>query len=95
MVGATSLSLSLASVPNRVTDDTELHENLTEVNVRHQKDLSFKSDLARLASLEPSYREELPRVSPRSRIMSPAERISKKKYRASQRTQYKTQKARR
>lgn len=83
LVGLTSLSLAGAAIPKtgRVTDDTAIYQNLSEVRVAKQADLNFDPDIQKLAALEGDYREELPGVHPR--LAAPMQRISKQKYRYS------------
>ncbi len=82
IVGLTTLSITLASVPNRVTDDTAIYQHLSEINVPHQGHLNFDSDIAKLTAEEASYRENLPRLSDRPSLRGPMKRIAHKKYHA-------------
>jgi hypothetical protein len=74
-VGLTSLTLSLAAVPNkgRITDDTAIYQNLSEIRAMRERDLNFDQDLARLNNMEARYREKLP-------LAGPMKRISQRKY---------------
>lgn len=61
--GLSVLSLSFASVPTpgRVTDDTVIYENLSEIRAAKTQDLNFDRDLDHLSDLESQYRGK-PRV---------------------------------
>ena len=83
VVGLTSLSVSRGSIPNRVTDDTALYQNLRELDVAKERDLNFDADIARLAGLEKYYRTESLDSLRKKRLYGPMKRISKKKYRPS------------
>lgn len=72
MAGLASLTFALASVPSRVTDDTALYQNLSEIRVAKAANPNFDSDIARLSALESRYREKL---------QSPMKRIATQKYR--------------
>jgi len=76
--GLMSVSAVMASVPSRVTDDTAIYQNLSEIRVQRQKALNFDSDIARLSLLEGRYREKK-----LSQLRGPSERIAKQKYRYS------------
>jgi hypothetical protein len=83
MAGATTLSLSLAAVPfqGRVTDDTAIYQNLSELRVARQGDLNFDSDIAQLSKLEHRYHEKLPTLRSDQRLQGAMKRISQQKYR--------------
>ena len=83
LVGLSTLTASMASVPSHVTDDTVLYQNLRELREQKQKDLSFERDIQKLASLEDRYREPLPSVYARDRLQGPMKRISSQRYRPS------------
>lgn len=85
LMGLTALSLSLASVPElgRVTDDTALYQDLSEIRVQKQRDLNFDGDIDRLSSMEARYAEKLPALSASSRTRGPMARISSQSYRYS------------
>lgn len=77
-VGATSiatasLSIAFASVPSRtrVTDDTALYQNISEIHVKHEGKVDFDSDIERLSRIEPRYQE---------RLGNPSKRIQAQKY---------------
>jgi len=84
LMGATTLSIAMGAVPGkgRVTDDTVIYQNLSEIRVKREGHISFDKDIARLASLESKYRENLPAARD-ARIASPMKRISKQQYRFS------------
>jgi len=69
-LGFTALSITRASVPskNRVTDDTVLYQNLSEIHVKKQAKIDFDSDITRLSHLEARYREKLPTWKIHSRM---------------------------
>lgn len=71
-------ALSVAAVPKnmKITDDTALYEQLSEIRVNKAGDPSFDGDLQRLASLEGRYRENLPSA----RLAAPIKRISQQSY---------------
>lgn len=85
VMGLTSLSLSFAlgSVPTRgrVTDDTAIYQNLSEIRVAKQGRLDFDSDINRLSALEGRYRENLPTLSSSPALNGPMKRVSQQKYR--------------
>ena len=98
MIGLTSLSLALGAVPSqrmRVTDDTAIYQNMSEIRVAREKRPDFDADIQRLSSLESRYREILPTLKnggrgPRPRIgkvnpslTAPMQRVSSQKYRYS------------
>lgn len=83
-----TISLASASVPSRITDDTALYQNLSEIRVRKEADLSFDQDVSKLSKMESRYRERLPETTlrkqdRRSRVETPVKRISRMKYRPS------------
>lgn len=75
-------SIAVASVPTRgrVTDDTAIYQNLSEIRVARERELNFDSDIARLSALEGRYRERLPLAGA---LSGPMKRISQQKYRHS------------
>ena len=81
-VGLTILSFAKASVPSgsRLTDDTAIYQNLSEIHVKKEAKVDFDSDLGHLAQLEGKYRESLP-TSKHSRIKKSLQRISDQQYR--------------
>jgi hypothetical protein len=85
MLGLTGLSIALGSVPTggRVTDDTAIYQNLSEIRVARQADLNFDGDIARLSALEGNYREKLPSLAQNPRLRGPIQRISQQKYKYS------------
>jgi len=84
LVGLTSLSISLASVPrNRITDDTAIYQNLSEIRVPKAGSINFDSDLMKLSAAEFRYKEKLPSLASKSSLRGPIKRISVKKYRFS------------
>lgn len=60
LAGTLFLGTSFASVPRHVTNDTAIYQNLSEIRVQRQKELSFDADIARLSGMESRYRERLP-----------------------------------
>jgi hypothetical protein len=80
-VGLTVLSFAKASVPSgsRMTDDTAIYQNLSEIHVKKEAKLDFDSDLGHLAQSEDGYREGLP-VSKSPRIKKSLARIAELKY---------------
>lgn len=80
--GIATLSVALGSVPKgRITDDTALYQNLSEIRVAKERDLSFDSDINRLRQLEARYHENLPALN--ERVRAPMQRISQTQYRYS------------
>ncbi len=76
-----------ASVPplGKVTDDTAIHQNLSEITAPKTGRLNFDEDIQRLDKLEGRYRERLPALADRPGIAAPMKRISAQKYQPSQR----------
>ena len=79
-VGVLSLvvsSLASASVPTqgRITDDTAIYQNLSEIRAHREHDLNVDSDIARLSALEGRYKEKLPALS------RPIQRVKQQQYR--------------
>ena len=72
--GIVSLSLSFASVPTRVTDDTAIYQKLSEIRISKEAQINFDSDLSRLSQMENHYQERLPA------LRAPMKRISQQKY---------------
>lgn len=82
LVGLTTLSIALGSIPNgRITDDTVIYQNLSEIRVAKEAAPDFDSDVARLSNLEGRYREQLPSLANNPRLVGPMKRISTQKYR--------------
>jgi hypothetical protein len=83
-LGGVTISLAMASVPSnrggktRVTDDTVIYQNLSEIRVPKEKAPNFDSDIEKLSSMEHRYKEKLP-----PRLVSPIQRISHQKYKYS------------
>jgi hypothetical protein len=73
-VGLTTLSLALGSVPSKVTDDTALYQNLSEIRMPKEDQPNFDIDITRLSKLEGRYAEHLPPLS------GPMARVAKQKY---------------
>jgi len=75
-----SLSLAFGSVPSigRVTDDTAIYQNLSEIRAPKAAPVNFDADIDHLSMQERRYRENLP--SHQARIQTPVNRITKKKY---------------
>ena len=80
-VGIALISISSASVPRaaRVTDDTAVYENLSEIRVARERELNFDADIQRLSQMEGQYRER--HLSRHPRVQGPMTRISQKQYR--------------
>lgn len=79
LAGLMILSISRASVSSslgRITDDTAISQNLTELRVQKQAKIDFDSDIKSLAKLEPRYRESLPSLADQARVKSAIKRIS-------------------
>lgn len=55
----TALTLSSAALPpsGRVTDDTAIYQNLSEIRAKRDHKPNFDSDISQLASMERSHRE--------------------------------------
>jgi hypothetical protein len=81
VIGFVILSIALAAVPkrNRITDDTAIYQQLSEINVPRESSPNFDSDIQKLSNLEPHYKEKLP-LSKNPRIRAPLERVSKRSY---------------
>lgn len=79
-VGGFTISSTFASVPSkgRITDDTAIYQNLSEVRVARQGELSFDNDINHLTSLQARYRENLPSLH--ERVSGPMKRVSAQKY---------------
>jgi len=91
-VFAVGVSASFASIPKRVTNDTLIYDQLSEIKVRRQKEIAFDRDIANLARLEGRYQAKVPsKSSPiktieykrSDRIKAPMKRISYKPYKKS------------
>jgi hypothetical protein len=82
VIGFVILSIALASVPkhSRITDDTAIYQNLSEIKVSRELSPNFDHDIEKLSALEPRYKEKLP-LAKSPRIRGPLERISKQHYR--------------
>lgn len=86
MLGLTTLSVAFGAVPSnsRVTDDTALYENLSEIRVSPQHEIRFEGDISNLRQIEGRYKERLPALRRTQRLdtlQAPAKRISEQKYR--------------
>lgn len=79
-IGSVSLALGAVPSPGKITDDTAIYQNLSEIRVAKQRDLNFDSDIARLASLERRYQENLPAAG-HPRVRGPVQRIGQRPYR--------------
>jgi len=84
VVGLTLLSFAKASIPanSRMTDDTAIYQNLSEIHVKKEAKLDFDSDIGHLAQLEERYDEKLP-LARRAKIRGALDRVSKQAYRYS------------
>ncbi len=77
--GLTAMTVAFGSVPKagRVTDDTAIYQNLSEIKIPKERAANFDADIERLNSLEGRYRERLPSMA---RLHSPMKRVSGQKY---------------
>jgi hypothetical protein len=82
-LGAVSFGLARGSVPSKVTDDTAIYQNLSEIQVQKQQKPSFDQDIDRLAKMERRYQERLPNLKDNAKLQSPMKRISAQSYRYS------------
>ncbi len=82
MIGLTALSISKASIPTQghLTDDTAIHQKLSEINVKKEARIDIDADISRLSKLEEEYHEKLPALSNRSRISQAIHRVAQQKY---------------
>jgi len=76
-------SWSVPQTPERVTDDTEIYQNLSEIRSPKKREMLFREDLHRLIAIESRFHERLP--NPRGydkhqRVSSPIKKIKSKKY---------------
>lgn len=53
---------------------------VTQIRVSPQKELNFDQDIEKLAEMEKRYKERLPYVRDRSRLLSPMARIQAERY---------------
>lgn len=85
LTGLSALSIASGSVPSksRITDDTAIYQNLSEIRVAREADLNFDGDIARLSTLEKNYKEKLPALARSKRVKKPMKRIAERKYRYS------------
>jgi hypothetical protein len=83
LIGLTALTISKASVPtrDRITDDTAIYQNLSEIRVKKEAKIDFDSQISRLSQLEGRYQEKLPSLSQHPRLKGPVQRVSQQKYR--------------
>lgn len=83
VLGLATFSFALGAVPKsgKVTNDTAIYQNLSEIRVARETDLNFDSDVSKLAAAEGRYQEKLPSLASHPRLRAPLERISKQKYR--------------
>ena len=84
VLGLTSLSVAMGSVPGRVTDDTAIYQNLSEIQVPKAAQINFDQDIAQLSKMEARYRENLPSLASNPKLAGPMKRISSQKYKARQ-----------
>ncbi len=92
-LGAVSFTLARGSVPPssslsapaplKVTDDTAIYQNLSEIKVRKQQKPSFDQDIDRLAKMERRYQERLPSLKDDPKLQGPMKRISAQGYKYS------------
>jgi hypothetical protein len=95
VIGLTSLSIARGAVPgagnSRVTDDTALYQNLSEIQAPRAARPNFDGDIERLSGMEAHYRENLPTPNLKdSRLTGPMKRIASQQYRYSGKTQSKS-----
>lgn len=70
-----------ASVPStRVTDDTALYQNLSEIRVPRTKSINVDLELKQVVAAENRYRERLPRLADRDDLQGPMKRVRRMKY---------------
>ncbi len=83
IMGLMVASVAFAGLPqrNRVTDDSQIYEKLTEIDVAKELKVDFDSDIRRLSALEARYGERLPKLDADGRLAGPMKRISAQKYR--------------
>lgn len=84
-LGLLTLSIALGGVPrsDRVTDDTVIYQNLSEIRAAKEADLNFDNDISHLSNSENHYREKLPSLADHPRLKAPMQRINSQKYRYS------------
>ncbi|MBL7714640.1 MAG: hypothetical protein JNL01_04175 [Bdellovibrionales bacterium] len=82
----TALSLSSASLPQsgRVTDDTAIYQNLSEIRAKRDHKPNFDSDINSLAAMESSHRESQSRL--KSDLEKSRKRSEMKRARAERRS---------
>ncbi|MGZ3687915.1 MAG: hypothetical protein ACXVBW_06430 [Bdellovibrionota bacterium] len=78
----TTLSIAMASpIKSRITDDTAIYQNLSEVRVSKEGPVNFDGDLDRLSAIEGRYsHEKLPSLASHPRLKGPMKRIAQQKY---------------
>lgn len=89
--GAMALSLSMASVRpgsvfrDKISDDTAIYQELSEIRVQKQAKINFDSDINHLSKIEKRYREKLPKLTnaQAARLVAPMMRVERMKYTAS------------
>lgn len=88
VLGLLTLSIALGAVPksNRVTDDTVIYQNLSEIRAAREADLNFDGDIAHLSDSEKRYHEKLPSLADHPRLKAPIQRVGKQKYRFSKKS---------
>jgi hypothetical protein len=82
LAGLSTLSIAMGSVPSRsrITDDTAIYQNLSEIRVKREGRRNFDRDIKQLVALEDQYREKLPRLNS---LNGPMKRISAQGYKYS------------
>lgn len=72
-----TITVARGAVPKlgRVTDDSAIYENLSEIRVQPQKELDLDGDISRLAEMESSYHEHLGK-GPHTKKARPADRLT-------------------
>ena len=83
---ALSSAAAVASVPRAlkaksVRSDSALIQEVSEIRVSPRKELDFDQDIERLAQVEKRYKERLPILSRRAKLLSPMGRIQSTVYR--------------
>jgi hypothetical protein len=93
LLGLGTLSVAMGAVPKngRVTDDTAIYQNLSEIRVARERDLNFDPDFERLSALEDRYQEKLPSLANHPRLRGPVQRIGKQAYRYNGQRTFKAQ----
>ncbi len=75
-------SLAMASIPGKITDDTALYQELSEIRIqRRKKAINFDSDIKKLSRMEKRYnRAKTPSLKDHPRLARVIKRVSSVKY---------------